>query len=219
MNSMSSINTGLNSSIRTATFVTVNNANFTSPSVSDPGQTSISTTTGVTNWTFNDINTTNSSVRILNNLTGDNASPYAYDASANGTTGFITTVLFVTQNLSSGGLPIITTCSQNVTFATAGTYTISACITPRKIYYNSNQSFSILMGGTPLTLTGAVSYADGPTNTQATFTTGTTTQPFVRVTATYTASVGTVTLALRWRQAALNTDSTIMVTGITIIKN
>jgi len=218
MNSMSSICSIANTPPQAPVFVTVNNPNFTSPVVADGSQLGITSTTQVTNWTISDINTTNSSLRILNNLSlSDNASPYAYDASANGTTGFIKTVFFVTQSVSPTKT---TTLYQTITIPSDGTYKISVCIAPRKTLYNSAQYFGITFNNSNLALTGGVAYKSGD-NTLTGFATGASTQSFVRISGTWTGTAGTYTgtngLLFRW-VVEVNADTTIMITGVTIIK-
>ena len=231
MNSMSSIICPLKPA--SSISITVNNANFTSPVVANGNQLGITSTTQVTNWTISDINTTNSSIRILNNLSiTDNASPVAYDASANGTTGFIKTVFFVTQQVpASTASPKITTLSQSITIPSSGTYTISVCIAPRNsaytqsppLYY-STQYFGIKFGTgsvsslSYLPLTGAASYKTGSSQTLANFTQGTTTQSFYSISGTWTGTAGSYTLFLCWQMEADSVDTTIMATGVTIIK-
>ena len=196
--------------------VPVLNANITSPSVVSGSQITITSTSQIPNWTINNIGTDNSNLRILNNLSlSDNASPYAYDASANGTSGLIPTVFYVTQSVTS--VPKTTTLSQLITINNPGTYNISVCIAPRKQFYSSSQYFGISFGGTNLTLTGAVSYKTGD-NTLARFTNAATTQSFCRITGAWSGVAGTYQLQFRWVVEAASVDTTIMMTGVTIIK-
>lgn len=175
-------------------YLTLSNSNFTSPVVSNNNQIGISYTS-VPSWPSSGTGTSND-CRILNNLTGNNASPYTYNAVVNGQT--ITTVLYMAQDIATA--PQTITLYQNVSFPSAGTYYLSAWIAPRKTYYNNSQSFSLSINNTILT-----------TNS---FTTGTTTQPFIQVIGTWTCpSAGSYPIQLKWIQTAAN-DSTIIVTGI-----
>lgn len=201
MNSLLSINSFYNKPNKHVyTYLSVLNGNFTSPTVASGGQTSLTTTTQLTSWSMDNLG---SNVRILNNLLNDNASPYSYNATLlDGTSE--KTVLFIAQ--ANGAQT--TNISQNISFSNTNTYTISFWAAPRKVYYNSSQSLSLYVNGVLMTLNGSLS--------NVTFTSGTSTQPFVNYTTSFTPSTaGTYSIDFRWT-ATQTVDSTIMLTGIQI---
>lgn len=174
-------------------------------------------------------NHTASSVRLLNNLTANNASPRFWNATRYSGGKAILTGLYVTQSgysSASTSNPIVFSVEKTVVFPTTGTYTCRCCAAPRTgdkdttgsvkntLYYNT-QSIKLFVGTNELvsktfeinnnTLSDGLSgYYPG----------------FEVVSGIFNNTVvnNSQTLKLVWTQTS-NNDSTIIVTGVEIYKN
>lgn len=192
MNSLTLMSKPKTSTKEEKVIITISNNNFTSPTVSDGGQTTISSTSGITDWLFNSVSSIN--VRILNNLsTSDNASP------PNWNTVPVKTVLYVCQ------YGIITTdLTQTINIPSVKSYTVSVWVNHRKQFYNANQNFRILVD-------------DVQVVSPVSFSTGATTTNWAKYSGTYTpTTAGNKVMKLRWDCTSASVDTTIMITQITM---
>lgn len=192
MNSLTLMSKPKTSTKEEKVIITISNNNFTSPTVSDGGQTTISSTSGVTDWLFNSVSSIN--VRMLNNLsTSDNAAP------PNWNTVPVKTVLYVCQ------YGIITTdLTQTINIPSVKSYTVSVWVNHRKQFYNANQNFRILVD-------------DVQVVSPVSFSTGATTTNWAKYSGTYTpTTAGNKVMKLRWDCTSASVDTTIMITQITM---
>ncbi len=192
MNSLTLMSKPKSSTKEEKVIITISNNNFTSPTVSDGGQTTISSTSGVSDWLFNSVSSIN--VRILNNLsTSDNAAP------PNWNTVPVKTVLYVCQ------YGIITTdLTQTINIPSVKSYTVSVWVNHRKQFYNANQNFRILVD-------------DVQVVSPVSFSTGATTTNWAKYSGTYTpTTAGNKVMKLRWDCTSASVDTTIMITQITM---
>lgn len=192
MNSLTLMSKPKTSTKEEKVIITISNNNFTSPTVSDGGQTTISSTSGITDWLFNSVSSIN--VRILNNLsTSDNAAP------PNWNTVPVKTVLYVCQ------YGIITTdLTQTINIPSVKSYTVSVWVNHRKQFYNANQNFRILVD-------------DVQVVSPVSFSTGATTTNWAKYSGTYTpTTAGNKVMKLRWDCTSASVDTTIMITQITM---
>ena len=148
-------------------------------------------------WTISQNLTASGYMRAFNNYDiTNNGTPYSYNATVNGVT--IYTCLSINQQVSN-----TFRIYQNVTLTGGKTYTLSAWVAPRKIYNNIIQSVNL--------------YIDTNQVSTKNFSTGSSTQPFVQTSGSWTPiTTGVYPIYVEWKNTA-SADSSLAVTGVQLI--